>query len=141
MIDEPAATNRARYAINAMIEIARAEKAVPLHIVAAATDISLSYLEQLAAALRLHCLLDAKLGPRGGYFLAKPPADITIAEIVTASEDWAPGKKTNSEKSAAPQKPTDKLWDHVSKLIILQLRHITLQDVMDVDYPADKFIP
>jgi Rrf2 family iron-sulfur cluster assembly transcriptional regulator len=129
MPDDATLSNRARYAINALLEIARAQSPVPLHAVADKTGISLSYLEQLVATLRLHKLVDAKLGPKGGYILSKSPADITIADIVIATEDWAPGKKATLTLPFHPQ-ATDIVWSHVSKLVILQLRSITLQDVI-----------
>ena len=131
MTDELTVTNRARYAVSAMIEIARAEKPVALHTVATATNISLSYLEQLIAALRKHELVTAQSGRYGGYIIAKLPAAITIADIIRASDDFAPGNKKPQYTNNLPT-PSNSghLWSHLNGIILQQLQHITLEDVI-----------
>jgi Rrf2 family protein len=71
-----------------MIELALHEGHGPtlLREIAAAQHVSPKYLEQIAIPLRSAGLLSAERGPRGGYELARPAADITAAEIVEAVE-------------------------------------------------------
>lgn len=81
-------STRARYALRAMIKIAReSSQANPISLekVAAATDISRRYLEQLAIALKSASLLRSVSGRRGGYFLHRPADEIKIGEIVEAA--------------------------------------------------------
>jgi len=52
-------------------------------------NISVSYLEQLFAALRKHDLVIGVRGPGGGYLLARPAGEISIADVVTAVDDRA----------------------------------------------------
>ncbi|MDZ7809664.1 MAG: Rrf2 family transcriptional regulator [Arhodomonas sp.] len=46
--------------------------------------VSLSYLEQLFAALRRANLVSGVRGPGGGYRLARAPAEISVADIISA---------------------------------------------------------
>lgn len=132
---DPMLPNRARLAVSAMIDIARAGKPVPLREVSERTGISLSYLEQLVAALRLHKLLNAVQGRCGGYNLARPADSISIAEIVIAAGDWGPGLK--KERSSV-QPAHDPLWSHLHNIMLGQLRHVTLADAMIGTFISDN---
>ena len=50
--------------------------------------ISLSYLEQLFAALRGKQLVRGVRGPGGGYYLGKASDEISIADIICAVDEW-----------------------------------------------------
>ncbi|MFH1177349.1 MAG: Rrf2 family transcriptional regulator, partial [Acidobacteriota bacterium] len=79
---------RARYSVRLMVAIGRNSgegKPTSMTEVAARTRISRGYLEQLALFLRNAALLKGVCGRKGGYFLARPPEDITLAEIVEAA--------------------------------------------------------
>jgi Rrf2 family protein len=58
---------------------------VSLATVAARTDISRGYLEQLALALRAARLLKSVAGRRGGYLLARPAGEINLASVIEAT--------------------------------------------------------
>lgn len=80
-------STRAQYGLRAMIEIDRAGGApVSLKDIARRQDISLHYLEQLAAGLRRAGLIRSVRGARGGYQLARPAAEISAYEVVTVME-------------------------------------------------------
>jgi len=51
--------------------------------VARVESLPLAYLEQLAGALRRGGLVDSQRGVHGGYVLSKPPAEISVLDIVT----------------------------------------------------------
>jgi Rrf2 family protein len=70
-----------------MLKVARMSSAgvpVSMSVIARETDISKSYLEQLAIPLRSAGLLRGRAGRSGGYMLSKPPAEIKVREIVEA---------------------------------------------------------
>ena len=79
-------TTKGRYAVTAMLDLALhyEQGAVTLSDIARRQGISLSYLEQLFARLRRNGLVDSVRGPGGGYNLAMPPANISVAKIVIA---------------------------------------------------------
>ena len=60
---------------------------VTLAEIAARQDISQSYLEQLFGRLRRAGLVRSARGPGGGYRLARPAAELTIADIVLAVDE------------------------------------------------------
>jgi len=47
-------------------------------------EIPLRYLEQIFGELRRARLVHAKRGPRGGYSLARTPADISLGDVIRA---------------------------------------------------------
>jgi Rrf2 family protein len=81
-------STRARYALRAMIAIAKSadgSKPTNLQQIAATTHISRRYLEQLAMALKRARLLRGLSGKGGGYMLARPPREIKIGQIFEAA--------------------------------------------------------
>lgn len=79
-------TTRGRYAVTAMLDLAlhQDEGPVPLCAIARRNNISGAYLEQLLADLRRDGLITGVRGPGGGYRLARPQSQITMAEIMAA---------------------------------------------------------
>jgi Rrf2 family cysteine metabolism transcriptional repressor len=59
---------------------------VSLADVAADEDLPRAYLEQLAIPLREADIVQSTRGARGGYALARPPSEITLAEALRALE-------------------------------------------------------
>ena len=82
-------TTKGRFAVTAMIDLAlnSGDGPVTLAAISERQKISLSYLEQLFGRLRRYGLVESVRGPGGGYCLARPDADITIADVVRAVEE------------------------------------------------------
>lgn len=59
----------------------------PMKDVAERQGISKKYLEQVVAPLSSAGLLKVTRGNKGGYQLSRPPAEISLADVVAASED------------------------------------------------------
>lgn len=81
-------STRGRYALRMMLDVARnsdGTNPVSLAQIAERTGISRGYLEQLALSLRTARLVRGVSGRYGGYLLARPPADITIGQILEAT--------------------------------------------------------
>jgi Rrf2 family protein len=55
---------------------------IPIRELARRNDAPKRFLEQIMLALKSQGWVDSTAGIRGGYFLAKPPANITMGEIV-----------------------------------------------------------
>src|SRR6185437_13331511 len=79
-------TTRTRYAIRALYHLAfhRAGEAAQAKEIADAQRIPLRFLEQILQDLRRAGLVEARRGPRGGYVLARPPAEISLADVLRA---------------------------------------------------------
>ncbi len=76
----------ADYGLRAALEVARAPagRLVTRSAIAGSTDAPSSVLAQALAALVRAGLLVAQAGPRGGYRLARPAAEVSIHDIVVA---------------------------------------------------------
>ena len=87
-------STKAEYGVRVMVELARRagecadgeESVVPLAEIAEHDGMPLAYLEHLVARLRKAGLIDSRRGSRGGYMLARPAEEITMAEVVEALE-------------------------------------------------------
>nr|WP_294560211.1 Rrf2 family transcriptional regulator [uncultured Rhodopila sp.] len=135
-------STRGRYAVMAMADLATRSgaAAVSLAEIAERQQLSQSYLEQLFGKLRRAGLVGSARGPGGGYRLARPAAEIAIAEIVAAVDE--PTKATRcdagrggcllscSEGIGTGQCQTHELWVELGRQIDLFLAGITLADVV-----------
>jgi Rrf2 family transcriptional regulator, iron-sulfur cluster assembly transcription factor len=79
-------TTKGRYAVTAMLDIALHREGGPVSVaeVAERQGISSAYLEQLFSKLKRAGLLCSMRGPGGGYELALPLEEITVAHIIAA---------------------------------------------------------
>jgi Rrf2 family protein len=75
-------TNKARYALHAMLFLARSGASATASEIAEAEGIPRKFLEQVLASLRSAGLVVGRRGPRGGYVLARPPEQISFAAIL-----------------------------------------------------------
>ncbi len=77
-------STKGEYASRAMLELALRYDEGPLHIreISAAQGIPERFLEQILLLLKRTGYLKSKKGPQGGYFLARPPSRISVAEVI-----------------------------------------------------------
>ncbi len=82
-------STKGRYAVTAMMDIALHEKVGPVTLadISQCQGISLSYLEQLFSKLRNTGLVKGVRGPGGGYRLAKPASEISVADIIDSVDE------------------------------------------------------
>ena len=79
---------KADYAVRAAVELAAAtdERPVKAERIASAQDIPLNFLENILGELRHAGVVRSHRGAEGGFRLAKPADEITIADIIRAVE-------------------------------------------------------
>jgi Rrf2 family protein len=78
---------KADYALRAVIELAGAgDGPVKGERIAQAQEIPLKFLENILGDLRHAGLLRSQRGAEGGYWLARAPEEITVADVVRAVE-------------------------------------------------------
>jgi Rrf2 family protein len=135
-------STKAEYGVRVMVELARraGEEPVPLAEIAADDGLPLAYLEHLVARLRRAGLVDSRRGSRGGYLLARPSTEITMAEVVEALEgsiapiecisEASDGSIVCSRESRNERAcPTKLLWTRVRGSIVRTLQETTLADL------------
>jgi Rrf2 family transcriptional regulator, cysteine metabolism repressor len=81
-------STRSEYGVRVMIALGRRhdEGPVPLGDIADSESLPLPYLEHLIARLREADLVRSTRGARGGYELARPADEISMAQVVSALE-------------------------------------------------------
>ena len=78
---------KADYALRASLELASAgEGHVKAEALARAQDIPLRFLEQILLDLKHAGLVASQRGADGGYWLAKQPAEVSLADVIRAVE-------------------------------------------------------
>jgi Rrf2 family protein len=79
---------KADYAVRAALELAAVPDGEPVkgERLADAQGIPLQFLEHILLELKHARLVRARRGARGGYWLARPPEEITLADVIRAVE-------------------------------------------------------
>jgi Rrf2 family protein len=75
-------TQRARYALHAMVFLAQKNAPATVAEIAEAESIPRKFLEAILSDLRTRGLVIGKRGPSGGYHLAKPASAISFADVL-----------------------------------------------------------
>lgn len=131
-------STKGRYGLRSMVDLVLNHQngPLPLRAIAESQEISESYLEQVFAGLRKAGLVKAVRGSFGGYVLARPAAEITVEEILTALE--GPIIPVNcvedSDSAHCPRRDfcvTYPLWKELAGRISEFLSSTTLQDLAD----------
>ncbi len=130
-------STKGRYALRFAVNLARAEKGsyTSLRDVAEDEEISKKYLEQIVPMLNKAGILRTNRGNRGGYCLAKSASDITVGDVLRATEgSLAPIACLSYDVNDCPRREncsTLFVWEGLNKVITEYLDGITLQDVID----------
>jgi Rrf2 family iron-sulfur cluster assembly transcriptional regulator len=130
-------STKGRYAVMAMTDLAGADpaRAVPLAAIAERQQISRPYLEQLFARLRRRGLVNSVRGPGGGYRLARPACELSVADVVTAVDE--PLRATRCSGGArgcmkgGARCITHDLWEETGRRIHDYLAGVSLADVRE----------
>jgi Rrf2 family cysteine metabolism transcriptional repressor len=136
-------STRAEYGVRVMVELARrgGDEPVSLAEIADGDGLPLAYLEHLAARLRKAGLVESRRGARGGYMLARPAKEITMAEVVEALEgsiapiecisEGADGHLVCSREADTDHVcPTKLLWTRVRGSIVTTLQDTRLSELV-----------
>ena len=123
-------STKGRHAVTAMMELALQHNKGPVTLadISAQQSISISYLEQLFARLRQHGLVTGMRGPGGGYCLARPATEITIASILATVDDVSRREEMPHMQGEIPAGA--QMWLQLSNRIFDFLNSITLDEVV-----------
>ena len=124
---------RADYAVRAAAELAAAGGGpVKGEALAAAQGIPPKFLENILGDLRHARLVRSQRGAEGGYWLARPAEEITIADIVRAVEGplaTVRGEPPEAVAYTGAAEPLQQVWIAVRKNLRAVLERVTLADV------------
>lgn len=127
-------TTKGRFAVTAMVDLAMRQTRGPVTLAAISErqHISLSYLEQLFGKLRRRKLVSSVRGPGGGYRLAQPMQDVTVADIVIAVDEPLDATQCGGKENCADDKRcmTHELWATLNKKMHEYLSSVSLADLV-----------
>lgn len=136
-------TTKTRYGVRALFDMAYNAGTLPVQVkdISRRQAISPRYLEQIFQDLKKSGLLTSKRGPQGGYCLARPPAEITLMEIVSATEGelslvdcTCEGQRSRKEDSACEMDGrcvAQSVWREAGKRMSEYFSSVTLKDLCD----------
>ena len=123
-----------RYGLRALSDLCAQGDEGPVAVsdIARRQDIPANYLEQLFARLRRGDILRSVRGAQGGYLLARPAGEITVAEIVDALGESITFGDCQTEVGCdqIASCPTFSLWRRVRNSIDEILKATTLEDLV-----------
>jgi Rrf2 family iron-sulfur cluster assembly transcriptional regulator len=130
-------TTKGRFAVTAMMDLAmRGEDGpVALASVSERQKISLSYLEQLFGKLRRHKLVDSVRGPGGGYCIARPFAQVTVADIIRAVDEQLDATQCGGRENCHDEHRcmTHDLWSTLNAKMFDYLASVTLAELVECE--------
>lgn len=131
---------KADYAVRAAVELASSE-AGPIkgERLADSQDIPMKFLENILGELKHAGLVRSQRGTEGGYWLAKPPEEITIADVIRAVEGPLASVRGESPESlgySGSAKPLNTLWVAVRANLRAVLDTVTVADVASGKLPT-----
>ncbi len=132
------------YAIESMTDLAiySADSVESIKNVAARRNLSEKYLEQIMGALRRANLIESTRGAAGGYRLAKPAIEITVLEILNATEtNMVPVECLVGESECGidcDKCATRTVWYDYWMQVIQVCQKITLQDIINQSKETKK---
>ena len=131
---------KADYALRAAAELAAAEGAGPLKgdSIAKAQGIPLKFLENILLELRHAGLVHSQRGAEGGYWLARPAAEISVAEIIRAVEGPLAnvrGTRPESVEYPGPAAQLRDVWIALRASLRSVLESVSLADLAGGELP------
>ena len=130
-------TNKGRYAVMAMADLAKTSTTEPTSLTAISIrqGISISFLEQIFLQLKKNNLVQSSRGSTGGYLLTKSPEEIKLSSIINAVNEKVKtlGCKKESKKGCTGKSVkclTHDLWDDLETHINNFFEKNTLNDIV-----------
>ncbi len=133
------------YAVRASVELAAAQRSsepsrpVKAEALARAQDIPLKFLENILQGLRQAGLIESRRGPDGGHILARPAAEIALADIIRAIDGplaGVGGRRPEELEFTGSAEPLREVWIAVRASLRRVLEDVTIADVAAGELPA-----
>ncbi|MEV4240600.1 Rrf2 family transcriptional regulator [Nocardia sp. NPDC049737] len=146
-------TARVDYAVRTLLEIARAPQThrasdrvavqvapvVKAEAISTAQHIPPKVLETVLAELRRADLVTSRRGPDGGYWLARPAAQISIADVIRAIEGplaSVRGERPEDVRYPGAAEPLQRVWIALRVNIRAVLENVSIDDIAQDRLPG-----
>jgi Rrf2 family protein len=133
---------KADYAVRAAVELAAAdtEKPVKAERIATAQGIPLNFLENILGELRHAGIVRSHRGAEGGFRLARPAEELTVADVIRAVEGPLASVRGGPPEDASYDGASSSLlrvWIAVRVNLRRVVEQVTIADIAAGRLPAD----
>ena len=133
------------YAVRASVELAAAQsgddpaRPVKAEALARAQDIPVKFLENILQGLRQAGIVESRRGPEGGHLLARPAAEIALADVIRAIDGplaGVGGRRPEEVEFKGTAEPLRDVWIAVRASVRRVLEEVSLADVAAGTVPS-----
>ena len=134
-------TAKADYAVRAAVELVGASEEAPRKAdsVASTQSIPASFLENILNQLKSAGLVRSQRGPEGGWWLARPAAEISVADVIRAVEGPLAsirGERPESVTYGGAAAALQQVWIALRANLRGVLEEVSLADVASGTLPS-----
>ncbi len=135
-------TAKADYAVRAVIELAGSKQDAPRKVddVAQAQRIPVSFLENILTQLRSTGIVRSQRGPEGGYWLAQPADEVSLAQIIRAVEGplvGVRGQRPEEIEYVGSAESLQQVWIALRSNLRKVLENVSVADVAAGKLPKE----
>jgi Rrf2 family protein len=135
-------TAKADYAVRAVVELADSSQSAPRKVedIAQSQAIPVSFLENILTQLRSSGVVRSQRGPEGGYWLAHPPEEVNLAQVIRAVEGplvGVRGQRPEEIEYSGSAEALQQVWIAVRANLRAVLEAVTVADVAGSKLPKD----
>jgi Rrf2 family protein len=135
-------TAKADYAVRAVVELASSSQGSPRKVddVAQAQSIPVSFLENILTQLRSSGIVRSQRGPEGGYWLALPADQVSLAQVIRAVEGplvGVRGQRPEEIEYTGSAESLQNVWIALRANLRKVLDEVTVADVAAGKLPKD----
>lgn len=126
-------SSKTEYALRTLTDLAinGRDRVSRIADIASRQGIPVKFLEQILLVLKSSNMVSSQRGAKGGYFIAMQPAKITLASVVSLTDDSILASTVNEHNSNGKNQlsPFGEVWSEINDLIQQKLEKITIQDM------------
>jgi Rrf2 family protein len=130
---------KADYAVRAAVQLAASpDRPVKGEAIAQAQAIPAKFLESILGSLREAGIVRSQRGTEGGYWLARPPADVSLAEVIRAVDGplaWVRGVRPEDVDYDGAARSLQEVWIAVRASLREVLESVSVADVASGHLP------
>jgi Rrf2 family protein len=135
-------TAKADYAVRAVVELAGSRQDAPRKVdeLARAQGIPVSFLENILTQLRSSGIVRSQRGPEGGYWLAHPPDQVNLAQVIRAVEGplvGVRGQRPEEVQYSGKAESLQQVWVALRASLRRVLEQVTVEQVASGKLPRD----
>jgi Rrf2 family protein len=128
------------YALRAAVELAAAPEGAPVkgEKLSRSQSIPLRFLENILLQLRHAGIIESRRGADGGYRLARPASEITLADVIRAIDGplaGVSGRRPETLDFTGTSEPLREVWVAVRASLRAVLENVSLADVAAGELP------